>query len=30
MNEFRFTYEYLNVFNAFQRNLFRFAWRHYL
>ena len=30
MNEFRVTYEYLNVFNAFQRNLFRFAWRHYL
>ena len=30
MNEFRWTYEYLNVFNAFQRNLFRFAWRHYL
>ena len=30
MNEFRFTYEYLNVFNAFQRNLFRVAWRHYL
>ncbi len=29
-NEFRFTYEYLNVFNAFQRNLFRFAWRHYM
>jgi tetratricopeptide (TPR) repeat protein len=30
MNEFRFNYEYLNVFNAFQRNLFGFAWRHYL
>ncbi|HEV1994436.1 MAG TPA: tetratricopeptide repeat protein [Candidatus Acidoferrum sp.] len=29
MNELTFSYAYLNVFNAFQRNLFRFAWRHY-
>ena len=28
-NEFRFGYAYLNVFNAFERNLFRFSWRHY-
>ena len=28
-NELRFGYDYLNVFNAFERNLFRFAWRHY-
>jgi tetratricopeptide (TPR) repeat protein len=28
-NEARLGYEYLNVFNAFQRNLFRFSWRHY-
>jgi tetratricopeptide (TPR) repeat protein len=27
--ELRFGYEYLNVYNAFQRNLFRFSWRHY-
>jgi len=29
MNELKFGYEYLNTFNAFQRNLFRFSWRHY-
>ncbi|HYL92790.1 MAG TPA: cellulose synthase subunit BcsC-related outer membrane protein, partial [Alphaproteobacteria bacterium] len=29
-NELRVTYDYLNVFNAFQRNYFRFSWRHYL
>lgn len=28
-NEVRLGYDYLNVFNAFQRNLFRFSWRHY-
>lgn len=27
--EMRFGYEYLNVYSAFQRNLFRFSWRHY-
>lgn len=27
--ELRFGYEYLNVYNAFQRNLFRSSWRHY-
>ncbi len=27
--ELRFGYEYLNVYNAFARNLFRFSWRHY-
>ena len=29
MNELKFSYSYLNVFNAFERNLFTFAWRHY-
>jgi hypothetical protein len=29
MNEVRLGYEYLDVFNAFQRNLFKFSWRHY-
>lgn len=29
MNELKFGYAYLNTFNAFQRNLFQFAWRHY-
>jgi hypothetical protein len=29
MNDVRLGYDYLNVFNAFQRNLFRFSWRHY-
>jgi tetratricopeptide (TPR) repeat protein len=29
VNELMFGYEYLNVYNAFQRNLYRFAWRHY-
>jgi hypothetical protein len=28
-DELRFSYEYLNVYNAFQRNLFRFSWRQY-
>ena len=27
--ELRFGYDYLNVFSAFKRNLFRFSWRHY-
>lgn len=30
INELRFGYAYLNVFNAFQRHLFQFSWRHYL
>ncbi len=29
MNELRFGYEYLNVYNAFHRHLARFTWRHY-
>jgi tetratricopeptide (TPR) repeat protein len=29
MNELTFGYAYLDVFNSFQRNLFRFSWRHY-
>ena len=29
MNDLRLGYDYLNVFNAFERNLFRFSWRHY-
>ena len=29
MNELKFGYSYLNVFNAFERNLFSFSWRHY-
>jgi tetratricopeptide (TPR) repeat protein len=29
INELMLGYEYLNVYNAFQRNLYRFAWRHY-
>jgi tetratricopeptide (TPR) repeat protein len=29
VNELMFGYEYLNVYNAFQRNLYRFSWRHY-
>ena len=29
MNELKFSYSYLNVFNAFERNLVTFAWRHY-
>ena len=29
VNEIMLGYEYLNVYNAFQRNLYRFAWRHY-
>jgi tetratricopeptide (TPR) repeat protein len=29
MNEAKFAYSYLNVFNAFERNLFTFSWRHY-
>ena len=28
-NDVRLGYEYLNVFNAFQRNLFKVGWRHY-
>ncbi|PYP88512.1 MAG: hypothetical protein DMG65_15030 [Candidatus Angelobacter sp. Gp1-AA117] len=28
-NELRLSYQYLNVFNAFERNLYRFQWRHY-
>jgi tetratricopeptide (TPR) repeat protein len=28
-NELRLGYDYLNVFNAFHRNLFFVAWRHY-
>jgi len=28
-NELTVGYDYLNVFNAFQRNLYRIAWRHY-
>ena len=28
-NEITLGYDYLNVYNAFQRNLYRFAWRHY-
>src|SRR5205085_11679055 len=30
VNELKFGYAYLNVFNAFQRHLFQFSWRHYL
>ena len=29
MNELRLSYQYLNVYNAFERNLYRFQWRHY-
>jgi hypothetical protein len=29
VNELMLGYEYLNVYNAFQRNLYRFSWRHY-
>jgi tetratricopeptide (TPR) repeat protein len=29
MNELRLNYQYLNVFNAFERNLYSFQWRHY-
>jgi hypothetical protein len=29
MNEFSFEYQYLNVFNAFNRHLYGFKWRHY-
>jgi tetratricopeptide (TPR) repeat protein len=29
MNELRFGYDYLNVFNAFHRHLYSFQWRHY-
>jgi tetratricopeptide (TPR) repeat protein len=29
VNEVLLGYEYLNVYNAFQRNLYRFSWRHY-
>lgn len=29
MNELRFGYEYLNVYNAFDRNLYTFSLRHY-
>ena len=29
MNELRLEYQYLNTFNAFERNLYRFQWRHY-
>ena len=29
MNELRLNYQYLNVYNAFERNLYRFQWRHY-
>ena len=29
MNELRVNHQYLNVFNAFERNLYRFQWRHY-
>lgn len=29
MNEFSFGYDYLNVFNAFNRRLYSFKWRHY-
>ena len=28
-NEIRTSYDYLNVFNAFERNLYRVSWRHY-
>lgn len=28
-DEFRGSYEYLDIFNAFRRNIFRVAWRHY-
>ena len=28
-NDLRLGYEYLNVFNAFERNLFKVGWRHY-
>ncbi|HEY1525194.1 MAG TPA: tetratricopeptide repeat protein [Candidatus Angelobacter sp.] len=28
-NELTVGYDYLNVFNAFQRNLYRVSWRHY-
>lgn len=28
-NELTIGYDYLDVFNAFQRNLYRIAWRHY-
>jgi len=28
-DELRFGYEYLDVYSAFKRNLFRFSWRHY-
>jgi tetratricopeptide (TPR) repeat protein len=29
MNEIRLNYQYLNVFNSFERNLYRFQCRHY-
>ncbi len=29
MNELTLGYEYLNVYNAFNRNLYLFTWRHY-
>lgn len=29
MNDLTFGYDYLNVFNAFHRHLYQFAWRHY-
>lgn len=29
MNEFSFGFDYLNVFNAFNRHLYSFNWRHY-
>jgi len=29
MNELKFGYDYLNVFNAFNRHLYEFTWRHY-
>jgi tetratricopeptide (TPR) repeat protein len=28
-NEFRIGYDFLDVYNAFHRHLFRFSWRHY-
>jgi hypothetical protein len=28
-NEFRTGYDFLDVYNAFHRHLFRFSWRHY-
>jgi len=29
MNELRFGYDYLNIYNAFHRHLYGFTWRHY-